>query len=81
MKLLKPLSMLAPVALVIPLALSLGSAAPMPQRAHGAEALRVDDPPPDPAECPFCGGNPALHKQRMQALLQLSALLFERSMP
>lgn len=26
-------------------------------------AVTVDDP--DPADCPFCGGNPALHVRRM----------------
>jgi hypothetical protein len=32
-------------------------------------ALRgVDDPPPEPLECPFCGGNPELHRARIQAL-------------
>lgn len=38
-----------------------GAAAP----AHAA-TCRVDDPPP--AECPFCGGNPELHRVRMQHL-------------
>ena len=27
-------------------------------------ALR-DDPPPEPVDCPLCGGNPELHVRRM----------------
>ena len=39
-----------------------------------AHALRaVDDPPPDPTECPFCGGNPELHRARIQGLEALCA--------
>ena len=42
--------------------------------AHGAagaqasparHALRVDDPPPEPAECPMCGGNAQVHARRL----------------
>ena len=25
----------------------------------------VDDPPPQPIDCPFCGGNPELHVKRV----------------
>lgn len=33
-----------------------------------ARATRVDDPPPEPIDCPFCGGDGALHRVRMIAL-------------
>lgn len=81
MKVLKPLSILAAAALVVPLALSLDATTPAAQRDHVARVTRVDDPPPDPTDCPFCGGNPELHRQRMQALLRLTAVLFERAVP
>jgi len=30
------------------------------------EAARfVDDPPPEPIDCPLCGGNPVLHAKRL----------------
>lgn len=32
-------------------------------QAHAA--CRVDDPPPEPVECPFCGGNAQLHARRL----------------
>lgn len=28
----------------------------------------VDDPPPEPIDCPMCGGDPLLHAQRMLRL-------------
>ncbi len=28
-------------------------------------APRVDEPPPEPIDCPLCGGNPAEHARRM----------------
>jgi hypothetical protein len=28
----------------------------------------VDDPPPEPVDCPMCGGNPQVHAQRMLGL-------------
>jgi hypothetical protein len=31
----------------------------------------VDDPPPEPIECPLCGGNPTLHARRMQVIEKL----------
>jgi hypothetical protein len=28
-------------------------------------AWRVDDPPPEPVECPMCGGNANVHARRL----------------
>jgi hypothetical protein len=28
-------------------------------------APAVDDPPPEPIDCPLCGGDPAVHARRM----------------
>jgi hypothetical protein len=33
----------------------------------------VDDPPPDPSDCPLCGGNPTLHARRMLVIETLQA--------
>jgi hypothetical protein len=36
-------------------------------QANGARVTTpaVDDPPPEPMDCPLCGGNPQLHTRRM----------------
>ncbi|MBK7876399.1 MAG: hypothetical protein IPJ77_11700 [Planctomycetes bacterium] len=64
-------------------ALTVGAAiAPFaPAPAQAAALVCVDDPPPDPADCPFCGGNPELHRVRIFALLRLTASIFERAVP
>jgi hypothetical protein len=36
--------------------------------AAGSSSRPVDDPPPEPVDCPMCGGNPLVHAQRMLAL-------------
>jgi hypothetical protein len=33
--------------------------------AHRVLTPAVDDPPPEPIECPLCGGNPQMHARRM----------------
>ncbi len=33
--------------------------------AAGASARPVDDPPPEPIDCPMCGGDPMLHARLM----------------
>lgn len=33
----------------------------------------IDDPPPEPVDCPLCGGDPALHARRMFAITRLSS--------
>lgn len=38
----------------------------------------VDDPPPEPADCPLCGGNPGLHVARTFAILDTGAVLAAR---
>ena len=40
--------------------------------AHVAR-VAVDDPPPEPVECPLCGGNPTLHARRMLVIETLQA--------
>ena len=44
-------------------------------QAHALHAARpaVDDPPPEPFECPLCGGNPTVHVRRMQLIESLQA--------
>jgi hypothetical protein len=36
-----------------------------PQSPCAPCALRVDDPPPEPVECPMCGGNAQVHARRL----------------
>lgn len=47
------------------------SAAPV----HTHVARFVDDPPPEPVECPFCGGNAQLHARRLIALSEYANLI------
>lgn len=70
---------IAALAGVLTFALSIAPLGSTPARA--ATVVRVDEPPPDPAECPFCGGNPELHRTRVRALLRMSAQIFELAMP
>lgn len=42
-------------------------------RATHAARPAVDDPPPEPFECPLCGGNPTIHVRRMQLIEGLQA--------
>lgn len=38
--------------------------------------LRPDDPPPPaPVDCPFCGGNPQLHRERVKFFVALQGTL------
>jgi hypothetical protein len=39
-----------------------------PTCVHAQAACRVDDPPPEPVECPFCGGNAQLHARRLTVI-------------
>jgi hypothetical protein len=47
----------------------------LPSQANGEHRATptVDDPPPEPFECPLCGGNPVLHARRMQVIESLQA--------
>jgi hypothetical protein len=31
-------------------------------------ATRIDEPPPEPIDCPFCGGDGMLHVRRMRVI-------------
>jgi hypothetical protein len=62
-------SILCSVVCVLGLGLAASSSASVQTtsaRAHAA--CRVDDPPPEPVECPFCGGNGQLHARRLVLL-------------
>ncbi len=32
----------------------------------------IDDPPPEPIDCPLCGGDPAIHARRMFGMTRLA---------
>ncbi|MFO1010143.1 MAG: hypothetical protein U1F29_08790 [Planctomycetota bacterium] len=70
---------IASLTAVMLLGASIATLSPSPARADALTC--VDDPPPDPTECPFCGGNPELHRVRLRALLRLSAAIFESAVP
>lgn len=36
---------------------------------------RIDDPPPEPANCPLCGGDPLVHAQRTLAYSRIATNL------
>lgn len=67
-------------------ALSLGAreprvAAPAHDCAWTSSALRVDEPPPEPIDCPFCGGDGTLHRRRMIVLETRSLTALLRVLP
>jgi hypothetical protein len=79
MKLEKPILVVAATVLALPLFAAFhAGATPSP---CCSAIVAVDEPPPDPLDCAFCGGDPELHKQRIQALLRLSANLFASMVP
>ncbi|MFN0008430.1 MAG: hypothetical protein ACKVXR_11035 [Planctomycetota bacterium] len=45
----------------------------------GLPRIAVDDPPPEPVDCPLCGGNPGLHVARTFAVLDAGAVLVARA--
>jgi hypothetical protein len=57
-----PRPSLAVFASVVLLAAIAGAMAP------GTPSRAIDDPPPEPVDCPMCGGNPELHARRMLML-------------
>ena len=63
------LSILCLVLVALGLSLSASSTATS-QAASARTAIRLDDPPPEPVECPMCGGNATVHMRRM-LLIQL----------
>jgi hypothetical protein len=70
------------VVLTLGLSLSAGTtASPQTSRALGPDARCVDDPPPEPIDCPMCAGNAQLHARRLvwiQERLDCVALLAAR---
>lgn len=46
-----------------------------PCSAHGSQGVTcaTDDPPPEPVDCPMCGGDPALHARRVFAVGRVGA--------
>ena len=64
------LSILCAVTLALGLSLMANSAPSVHTNAAQPAASRVDDPPPEPIECPMCGGNAQLHARRMLAVQQ-----------
>lgn len=37
--------------------------------------VRGDEPPPEPLDCPLCGGNPTVHARSMIEIESLGALV------
>ena len=68
---MKKIATFAVVAALAGLA-TLTTARQEPVYTHRAQTV-VEDP--DPADCPFCGGNPGLHIRRMLEVQQLSMRL------
>ncbi len=59
-------SILCVAVLALGLSLSAGTGAPVSTTSGVARAACcVDDPPPEPVECPMCGGNATVHARRM----------------
>ena len=46
---------------------------PTTTHAHVVPAANLD---PDPADCPFCGGNASLHVQRMDELERVTLAMY-----
>ena len=49
-------------------------------RVAASRPIRVDDPPPEPADCPLCGGDPMVHAVKTFAILGTGADLAARAM-
>jgi hypothetical protein len=43
-----------------------------------ADRRRGDDPPPEPIDCPFCGGNASLHAARIFAIAEVGGVMAVR---
>ena len=75
-------SMLCLVVCVLGLGLSAGTTiSPRTSAALAPDACCVDDPPPEPVDCPMCGGNAQLHARRLiliQAHVDRVAMLAAR---
>ena len=42
------------------------------------DSRATDDPPPEPVDCPLCGGNPALHAARTFAIVDVGGEIAAR---
>jgi hypothetical protein len=40
----------------------------------------IDDPPPEPIDCPLCGGDPAIHARRMFGMTRFSGSVVSYSL-
>jgi hypothetical protein len=69
---MKKIALLSAVVL-LSVAVDAGRLSPAAAGSQRAVAPTVDDPPPDPAECPLCGGNPMLHARRMLVIESLQS--------
>jgi hypothetical protein len=48
---------------------SLGSLVPVSIPGSSPGTRTIDDPPPEPIDCPLCGGNPQVHVARTFAIV------------
>lgn len=60
--------------LFVALAATASARLPVPSAHPCPSSATVSDP--DPADCPFCGGNPALHVRLLVGLERVSMALF-----
>lgn len=66
------------LALVVALAATASATLSTPTYHHHHDAATSVASDPDPADCPFCGGNPAVHVRRLQDLERTSMALYAR---
>ena len=62
-----------PAFALITLAGAFAQPTPQSEQVQPAPAVKVDDP--DPSDCPFCGGNPALHVKRIFQIERITLAL------
>lgn len=72
---MKRLILGATVATLGVIALAANAATRSSAAVHTHVARFVDDPPPEPVECPFCGGNAQLHVRRLFAVTQYADVI------
>ncbi len=46
----------------------------------GAVSAAIDDPPPEPIDCPLCGGDPAIHARRMFGMTRFAGSVVSYSL-
>jgi len=57
---------------------SLGSLVPVSSPGSSPVSRTIDDPPPEPIDCPLCGGNPQVHVARTFAIVDTGSDLATR---